>query len=431
MNIHSLDNGYHGSDGEQTVSHLPFTDKPSFMMTKAFTERGLPLADFNGANQFATMQGQTFTRYGERVSTNTAYITPIRYKRKNLTVKTKSEVMEILIDENKIAFGVLYVRNGKIHRAVAKNEVIVSGGSINSPKLLMLSGIGPKNHLESLGINVIANLAVGFNLHDHVTFNGYPIYLPEENSTLVDDKTIIRDILDYKLDKVKNGPIAGNGAVNSIAFIKTEPGLPAVDIQYQCYNVILKEYLSNPAFYESISTYPTAYYNAIVPRTMNLVPKSRGRIYLNKTNPYGYPIIDANYLDDELDLVPIIKGVRFLLSLENTKAFKDMGAHFVRERLQGCTEFEWGTDDYTVCLARTYTSSPYHPSGTCKMGPHWDKTAVVDARLRVYGINHLRVIDTSIMPVVVRGNTNAPTIMIGEKGAELILEDWGVKNVEL
>lgn len=421
-----MDKEYHGSDGPQYVSHLPYIDRPSFMMTEAFTERGLPLADFNGANQFSTMQGQTITGYGERVSTNNAYIQPIRYKRKNLTVKVKSEVTKILIDENKRAYGVVYVKNGKIYTAVAKNEVIVSAGAINSPKLLMLSGIGPKSHLEGLGINVIANLDVGFNLHDHVTFNGYVIALPKENSTLVDDTTIINDILDYKLDEVKNGPISGNGAVNSIAFIKTEPDLPAVDIQYQCYNVIMKEYLSNPALYESISTYPTPYYDAIVPRTMNLVPKSRGQLYLNYTDPNGYPYIYANYLDNEEDFVPIIKGVQYLLSLENTKAFKDMGAYFVREKLPGCKDFEWGTDEYTVCLTKTYTSSPYHPCGTCKMGPCWDKTAVVDPRLRVYGISNLRVIDASIMPVVVRGNTNAPSIMIGEKGADLIMEDWKV-----
>ncbi|KOB67741.1 putative alcohol dehydrogenase, partial [Operophtera brumata] len=382
------------------VSHLPYIDRPSFMMTKAFTERGIPLADFNGANQFATMQGQTFTLHGERISANYAYIQPIRYKRKNLTVKVKSEVTKVLIDENKRAYGVIYEKNGRRYTAVAKNEVIVSGGAINSPKLLMLSGIGPKSHLESLGIHSIANLDVGYNLHDHVTFNGYAIHLPKGNSTLVDEKTIINDILDYKLGKVKNGPISGNGAVNSIAFIKTEPYLPAEDIQYQCYNVILKEYLSNPALYESISTYPTPYYDAIVPRTMNVAPESRGRLYLNKTNPNGYPYIYPNYLDKKEDFVPIIKGVKFLLSLENTKAFKDMGAYFSREKLPGCKEYEWGSDEYTVCLTRTYTSSPYHPVGTCKMGPVGDKTAVVDPRLRVYGVANLRVIDASIMPVV-------------------------------
>lgn len=426
MNIHSLDKEYHGSDGEQYVSHLPYTDKPSFMMTKAFTELGLPLADFTGANQFATMQGQTITHYGERVSTNTAYIQPIRYTRNNLTVKIKSEVMEILIDENKKAYGVVYVKNGIIYTATAKNEVIVSGGAINTPKLLMLSGIGPKFHLQSLGINTIADLPVGFNLHDHVTFNGYSIALPRENSTLANEETVIQNIMDYIFNK--EGVITGNGAVNSIAFIKTEADLPAVDIQYQCYGVILNEYLSNPALYESISTYPTAYYDAIIPRTMNLVPKSRGRILLNSTNPYGYPIVDANYLDNEEDFVPIVKGVKFLLGMENTKAFKDMGARFSRVRLRGCEDYAWGTDEYTICLTKTYTSSPYHPCGTCKMGPHSDKTAVVDARLRVYGISHLRVVDASIMPVVVRGNTNAPTIMIGEKGADMILEDWGFKT---
>lgn len=426
MNYFAVDRGYHGYSGEQSVSHLPYIDQPSFMMTKAFVEAGIPFGDFTGARELTTMQGQTTTLYGERVSTNRAYIQPIRYNNKNLTVKVNSEVIKILIDRNNRAYGVQYERNGKIYTAFARKEVIVSGGAINTPKLLMLSGVGPSDHLQKLGIKVKADLKVGHNLHDHVTFNGYSIALPKENSTMVDHETIFKDILDYS-SGIRNGPIAGNGPTNSIAFLKTDPYLPAADIQYQCYHVILKEYLSDPAFYESITTYPTAYYDAIVPRTMNLTPKSRGYITLNCTDPHSKPIIQPNYLSVDEDLIPIIKGVRFLLSLEKTKAFKEMGAKFVRKELKGCEGYKWGTDDYTVCLARTYTSSPYHPVGTCKMGPYWDKTAVVDPRLRVYGIVNLRVIDASIMPVVVRGNTNAPSIVIGEKGSDMILEDYGVK----
>lgn len=427
LNIEGLNREYHGVDGEQSVSRYPYIDRPSIMMTNAFHEKGLSLGDFNGPHQITTMQAQAFSQGGERVSTNNAFIQPIRYKRKNLTVRVKSEVFKILINKNKVAYGVKYTRNGKVHVAYAKKEVIVSGGSINSPKLLMLSGIGPKEHLKKFNIPVMQDLPVGENLHDHVTFNGIVIALPNKTSTLVDKEEILQDIYDYSQMKLKHGPLSGNGPVNSLAFIKTEHDLPAPDIQYQIDHAFLDEYIREPNTYDSLSIFPTAYYNALLPRTMNLVPKSRGKLLLNPRDPNDKPLLYANYFEDPTDLIPLIKGVRFLLSLENTKAFKSCGAYFEKTPLKHCRDYPWGTDKYIVCLARAYTSTTFHAVGTCKMGPKWDEKAVVDPKLRVYGITNLRVIDSSIMPVVIRGNTNAPSIMIGERGVAFIIADWSKK----
>ncbi|XP_028165078.1 glucose dehydrogenase [FAD, quinone]-like [Ostrinia furnacalis] len=424
LNLEALNRKYHGVDGEQYVSRYPYIDDPSIMLTEAFHEGGLPFRDYNGAEQVGTMQAQSVVKDGERVSTNNAFIQPIRYKRKNLTVKPNSEAIKILLNEHKRAYGVMYIRNGKIRTAYAKKEVIVSGGAINSPKLLMLSGIGPKKHLEDLHIDVVKDLPVGENLHDHVTFNGYIIALPNKTNTMVDQQEILDGVYEYSQQKYKTNPLAGNGAVNSISFIKTEPGLRAPDIQFQMDVTVWEEYIREPALVDSVAIFPTAYYTGVLPRTMNLVPKSRGKILLNATNPYGPPLIHANYFGDSRDFLPIIRGVRFLLSLENTKAFRSRGAYFVKKPLKVCDHLHWGSDEYTVCLAKAYTSSPYHPAGTCKMGPKSDKTAVVDPRLTVYGVEGLRVIDASIMPVVVRGNTNAPSIMIGERGVAFVLEDW-------
>ncbi|CAK1589874.1 unnamed protein product [Parnassius mnemosyne] len=424
LNYEGLDSKYHGVDGEQYVSRYPYVDKPSIMMTEAFNERGLPLNDYNGAHQVGTQQAQAISLNGQRVSTNTAFIHPIRYKRNNLTVKTNSEAVKILIDENKRAYGVKYVKNNLIYTAIAKKEVIVSGGSINSPKLLMLSGIGPKDQLEKLGIHVVKDLAVGENLHDHITFNGIIIALPNKTATIRENDEVLREVIDYANKEIKDGPLSGNGPVNSIAFIKTEPHLPAPDIQFQVDNVNWREYIKEPIDYDRTNIFPTSFYDGLVPRTMNLVPRSRGKLCLNTTDPNGPPLLYPNYYEDETDLIPLIKGVRFLFSLEDTHAFKANGAYFLRIQLPACRDHKWGTDEYIVCLARKYTSSAYHQVGTCKMGPKWDKKAVVDPRLRVYGVSGLRVIDSSIMPIVPRGNTNAPTIMIGERGVDFVIEDW-------
>lgn len=397
-------------------------------MTNAFHERGLPIGDYNGAYQMTTMQAQAVAQDGVRVSTNNAFIQPIRYKRKNLTVKSKSEVFKILIDREKVAYGVKYIRDGQVYTAYAKKEVILSGGSINSPKLLMLSGVGPKNHLSKLNIPVKKDLAVGENLHDHVTFNGIIVALPNRTATLVDNEEVLQEVYDYSQMKLKHGPLSSNGPVNSIAFIKTDPNLPAPDIQYQVDHAFMNEYIREPDIYDEITISPTPFYDALLPRTMNLVPKSRGKLLLNPKDPHGKPLLYANYLGDQTDLIPIVKGVRFLLSLENTKAFKEHGAYFEKTPLKACRDYLWGTDEYIVCLARSYTSTTYHPVGTCKMGPKSDKKAVVDPKLRVYGISGLRVIDSSIMPVVNRGNTNAPSIMIGERGVAFVIEDWMTKQ---
>lgn len=424
VNIEALNRKYHGVDGEQTVSRWPYVDDPSLMITDAFNERGLPLNDPNGQQQVGTMQAQNIGDEGERASANVEFIQPIRYKRKNLTVRTESEAVKILFDKHKRAIGVKYVKNCKEYTAYVNKEVIVSSGAINSPKLLLLSGLGPKEHLEEAHIPMIEDLPVGKNLHDHVTFNGILIALPNKTATSVSQGEILKSVYEFKNMKVKRGPLSANGPVNSVSFYKTDPSLPAPDIQVQVDNVNWREYIRDPALYDSLTIFPTAYYDAVVPRVMNLVPYSRGRLLLNTSDPHGHPIIYSGYLEDPRDVEVIVKGVRMVRSLEDTEAFKSRGARFVRTPLPACKHFKWGTDAYYECLARSYTSCPYHPVGSCKMGPKDDPMAVVDHRLRVYGVSGLRVIDAAIMPTVIRGNTNAPSLMIGERGVALVLEDW-------
>ncbi|XP_046972700.1 glucose dehydrogenase [FAD, quinone]-like [Vanessa cardui] len=424
-NIEFLDRRYHGVTGEQYVSSYSYVDKPSLMVTKAFIETGLPLVDFNGPQQEGASQAQAFANSGERVSTNSAFIQPIRYKRKNLTVKRNSEVIQIHFDKNKKATGITYIQNDKKLTAYAKKEVIVSAGAINSPKLLMLSGIGPKSHLEKLNIPVIQDLAVGENLQDHVSFSGVTFALSNKTATAVSKEEVLQAVKDYAEMEIKRGPLSGNGPVSTIAFIKTEKDLIAPDIEYHFGHVSdLEEYVEDVLTAEQVPIFPTPFYDGLLVRAMNLVPKSRGMLLLNESNPLGPPLIYANYLGEESDIIPLLKSMKYILSLENTRAFKSNGAYFVRKVLPACKHYEWGTDEYFTCMVREYTVTTYHYAGSCKMGPKSDEKAVLDNQLRVYGVCGLRVIDASMMPVVVRGNTNAPTIMIAERAVDFIIKYW-------
>ncbi|XP_052740828.1 glucose dehydrogenase [FAD, quinone]-like [Bicyclus anynana] len=423
MNKYDVDSEYHGVRGEQYVSWLPYTDDPAQMLTEAFNEAGTPHLDFNGRTQLGAMQAQTTSVDGERISTNAAFIRPIRNKRPNLTVLPNALATKILIDRRKNAYGIIYEKDGRKFTAYAKKEVILSAGVVESPKLLMLSGIGPREHLQSLNIPVIKDLAVGENLQDHVSFNGMVVAIL--NGTKVSDDQIMTHVRDYHEMSSKSGPLTGLGPIMSASFIKTEPHLCAPDLQYQANHVPnWREFLQDPITAEKVPIMPCAFYDAVVPRIMNLVPKSRGRLLLNKDDPHGPPIIHSNYLGDDEDIIPLMKGIRFLLSLEKTEAFRKRGAYFVRENMPHCRQHEWGTDDYFLCLIRQYTSTTHHQVGSCKMGPWWDEKAVLDSELRVYGVNKLRVIDASMMPVVIRGNTNAPSIMIGEKGVDAVIKFW-------
>ncbi|XP_049877292.1 glucose dehydrogenase [FAD, quinone]-like [Pectinophora gossypiella] len=423
-NIEGLNRRYHGVRGPQPVSRFPFIDKPSIIMTEALNELGLPIIDATGPHQVASFQSQAFTEDGVRVSSNNAYIQPIRYKRKNLTVRPYAEVTNILIDKHKRAYGVKYVSNGKVHTATARKDIILSAGTIDSAKLLLLSGIGPRKHLEDIHLPVIEDLAVGKNLQDHLTFTGLVIAFDNETSTLVDHEEIIEHVKEYKEMKLKSGPLSSTGQFNTLGFFKTDENLPAPDIEVQSLPIVLKEYLREPVVFESLKIFPTTFYDAISMRVQNMVTKSRGVLLLNATDPYGPPLIYANYLADPTDMIPVQKGVQFMKNLENTEHFVSGRARFIKYVHPACNYTKWGTNEYTECMLRHYTFSLSHLSGTCKMGPEWDDSAVVDPRLRVYGIAGLRVIDASIMPVGIRGHTNGPAVMIGEKGAAMIKEDW-------
>lgn len=375
-------------------------------------------------------------RNGTRCSTSRAYLHPIR-NRRNLHVKKRSMVTRILIDPHtKTAYGVEFVRNKRKFKVIARKEVIISAGAINSPHLLMVSGIGPRDHLQEKGIPVIQDLPVGYNLMDHVALGGLTFLLNDTASLvterILNDANSLNDFFTRHM-----GPLSIPGGTEALSFHDlqdpTNPdGHPDLELLFiggsMTSEMTLKRSFGISDYLYNTVYQPTEGVDGIMIFPMIMRPKSKGRIMLRDANIFHQPLIYPNYFADERDLDVLVKGVRISQQLARTTPMRKLRATMLRTPLPGCVKYTFDSDDYWKCHARNLPFTIYHLSGTCKMGPQHDRTSVVDPRLRVKGINRLRVADASIMPEVTSAHTNAPTIMIGEKVADMIKEDWNVKT---
>ncbi|KAL7291213.1 hypothetical protein TKK_0014827 [Trichogramma kaykai] len=414
----------HGTGGPLTVDRFPHHDKINDLFIEAGKELGLKEIDYNSGYQVGISRIQSTSIDGSRQSVNDAFIRPIRGRRRNLVIKPNSSVTKIIINpKTKCAVGVeLKTLDGKIKRAYAKKEVILSAGALESPKLLMLSGIGPKKELQEVGISFIKELPVGQNLQDHVTTTPViTIKLNESTSTVKNPRDIQKDVERWMV--TREGPIAGIGAIDWVAYVQTpyenREGVPDIEISAVFY---VSNNCSSP---DDCSFYPFSYYDTINVYAAAMSPTSRGYLTLNKTDPTNsHPLIYANYLTTESDIKVLVEGAKIAKKFADTDALKKNNIFRAYVPVAGCEYFLLDSDEYFECLSRMYTYTSYHPVGTCKMGPAYDKGAVVDPSLKVYGIKNLRVIDASIMPSITRGTTNPVTIMIAEKGSDLIKEYW-------
>jgi choline dehydrogenase len=386
---------YHATGGPLNVTDLRTINPLSRAFVEAGVEAGIPLTnDFNGAEQDGVGIYQVTQRGGLRHSAAVGYIHPI-LGRPNLTLQTHAHVSHVVCEGTR-AVGVAYVQNGELQQVNANKEVILSGGTINSPQLLMLSGIGPADQLKALGITVVADLpGVGQNLQDHPAI--VVLYASTQAISLAHAQTAenLQDFIEKKL-----GPLTSNVAEGG-AFVRTRADLPMPDLQYHFAPV----YYLNHGF-----TVPEGDGYTIAPCVLH--PKSRGYIALRSTNPTEAPVIQPNYFADEADMQVLVEGVKLARKIGEARAFapfRDVETH---------PGAQAQSDEEIAEFIRNHVETLYHPVGTCKMGN--DSRAVVDAHLRVRGIEGLRVIDASIMPTVVGGNTNAPTIMIAERAADLI-----------
>ena len=404
-----LHNEYHGTEGEL---HVEFAKKFQTPFREAFIkgcqEVGMPFnGDYNGAVQKGVCNFQFNIKNGKRHSGYTAFLKPIR-KRPNLTVLPFMHTQKVLLNKGR-AVGVVAGRKGrKAQHFKAGKEVILSAGALASPHILLLSGVGPAGELKSAGVDCLCDLpGVGKNLQDHL-FVPVGATSKEKMGTnhTIPNLEQAKGILEYYL--LGTG-LLNIGPLEAGAFYSSSLSPDRVDYQFQFtsshtgegYTTDFYNYKSFPTNEDGFSVLPTL-----------LRPASRGALWLNNRDPFTQPVIQPNFLSAESDRQVLLEATKKAIDVLESDAFSPF-----RKRL--ISPLNRSSDDGIFDHIQKQVETVYHPVGTCKMGH--DEMAVVDDQLRVHGIEGLRVIDASIMPTIVSGNTNAPVYMIAERGAELVL----------
>lgn len=394
------ENKYHGVGGPLKVSDLRLRRPIADHFIAGATECQIPLNDdYNGETQEGIGYFQQTAHKGYRWSTAKGFLKPAR-KRPNLTVITAAQTHKVLT-ENRRAHGVEYEVSGTIKKAYATGEVILSAGAIGSPQILQCSGIGDGDHLQSLGINVVHPLSgVGKNLQDHLQIRA--VYKTSEE-TLNDELNSLfkRMKVGIQYGLFRTGPLTLAASQVTI-FTKSSPEVERPDIQFHM------QPLSADKPGEGVHDF-----SAFTASVCQLRPESRGEIKITSPDATVYPSIQPNYLSTDLDLRTAVNGLKVARKITSAPS---MEPYIIDEYVPG---YQYQTDDQLIEAVRKYSQTIYHPAGTCKMGS--DSSAVVDDELRVHGIENLRVVDASVMPEIVSGNTNAPTIMIAEKASDMIL----------
>ncbi|KAK4887894.1 hypothetical protein RN001_004165 [Aquatica leii] len=416
---------YHGRTGPLNVEH----HKPDSPQLTAFLEAnrhlGYEILDYNGESQIGASKTQFNYLKGKRLSTAKTYLYPVWW-RKNLKVLTNAYVTKIITNRNKNkAEGVLFTYNGVLYKAYARSEVILSAGVIGSPQILMLSGIGPKSHLESLNIPVIQDLPVGNHFQEHP---GYHALYFSSNYTepTRSMETYINEFLNG------TGPYTIDANLQGVGFYKIrdrrddeKSGNPDFEILIQPSNntgdiVKRVHHYGDVAFdtiWKNIDTKSAFTLLCVV-----LHPVSEGTVRLKSNDPYEYPLIDTQIFSDSegRDIAVMYEAIQKALHLVKTEPFRKLNAKLYDLPLPVCkNNYTYLSKDYWYCQLRQLTFHLFHGIGTCRMGQD-PATSVVDNELKVHGISKLRVVDASVFPSMIAGHTNAPVIMVAEKAADLI-----------
>ncbi|XP_077275914.1 LOW QUALITY PROTEIN: glucose dehydrogenase [FAD, quinone]-like [Temnothorax americanus] len=424
------DINYHGTDGPVHITYPPFHTPLAEAFLEAGKELGYSLVDYNGKNKIGFSYLQTTIINGTRMSSNRAYLHPV-HGRTNLHLTRESTVTKVLTDRiTNRAIGVEFIKNKQTIRVFAKKEVILCAGAIRSPQLLMLSGIGPAKHLTDLGINIIRDAPVGENLMDHLTFFGLTFTTIAAAGFKLFDLINPFHISDFLSNQM--GTFTIPGGCEALGFVNTKQpknknNFPDIELLFG--GNTMKELvpqrmlqLKDPITQEW-DKYSSANGWTVLP--ILLKPKSRGRITLLASDVNVKPEIVPNYFDDPDDVRTMIAGIRIALRIGQTKTMQAFDSKLLNITYTECNNYEYDSDAYWECVIRMLSTTLYHYCGTCKMGPSGDPTAVVDPRLKVIGIQGLRVADASIMPEIISGHLNIPVYMIADKAADMIKEDWG------
>lgn len=425
---------YHGTGGPLKVQRLQTLDL-AWKLAEALKEAGhKELDDINGPDQHGFAHIHATIINGTRCNSAKAFLAPAK-DRRNLHVVKNSQVTRIIIDHTtKEVKGVEFVSaDGKIRSVNVRKEVIVSAGVVNSPQILMLSGIGPQNHLKNVGIKTIKDLKVGENLQDHFLFLGL-IFTIRKSDKIQGDLSNFLEV-SYEYLRRRTGFLSTHYGTSVSGFFKTniEPEDIRPDMQFIFFSILANDTSAINVFHENfdleedtfaslkeiIKEGDTIFLVPIVSR-----PTSRGKIVLASADPLEHPKIYAEYISDSRDLKTMMEGIKTGIKLMETKVMKFNDAKQQKLFVKSCEHLEFDTWTYWECMMRHVGTSCFHAVGTCKMGPSSDPEAVVDHELKIHGMKGIRVADASIMPTIVSSPTYATAIMIGEKAADMIKKEW-------
>uniref|UniRef100_H2Y9U3 Glucose-methanol-choline oxidoreductase N-terminal domain-containing protein n=1 Tax=Ciona savignyi TaxID=51511 RepID=H2Y9U3_CIOSA len=422
---------FHGKDGPLKTSY-PYHNQLADIFVEAGKELGYNHTDYNAENMIGFNLPQQTLYNGQRESSSTSFLRPVIKKRRDrLHIVGRAHVRQVVFEENKKgnkrATGVIFVKDGVEIKVRARKEVIFSGGSVGTPQLLMLSGIGPRKHLEEMGIDVIADMpGVGQNLQDHLQIPATFIATNLTKDATVDERTVNAYIQVY---------------FTSLIYIYI-PDIQLVLLSHKWTTSTTEKFQKMLNFKQEVSwsmnidgylllyvdrlnkwgtEHNTATLSDFLVYSCLLRPASVGYLKLRSNNYQDHPIIQPNYLSNKRDVETLIEVIE---QLEKTKHFKEIGAKMEIGTVNCGNTTSPRSDEFYECMSRALTMTIYHPVGTAKMGSENDIKAVVDSRLKVYKVDGLRVADASVMPTIPSANTQAACYMIGEKAADMIKQDW-------